>query len=131
MRPIFRTGLIHFCHLSPFGTVSFHFSTQANFWNCTIPPVILITYFIVFLPILLGLFSYTFYPQLFPVQFHRSVLLHFSTAAIFFNWTNTFLSSQPILELYPSIFLHRPIFGTVLSHLSLYFLISLFSHRYF
>jgi hypothetical protein len=77
------------------------------------------------------MFSYTFYPKPFSIQFHRSVLLHILTATHFLNWTNTLLSSWPILELYPSNFLHKQIFGTVLLHLSLYFLISSFFCQFF
>ncbi len=53
-------------------------------------------------------------------QFHRSVLLHFSTAADFQIWNNTLFSSELIPKLYPFIFLHKPIFGTVLLHLSFF-----------
>ncbi len=53
-------------------------------------------------------------------QFHRSVLLHYSTATVFQNWNNTLFSSEPISELYTSIFLHKPNFGTVLLHLSFF-----------
>ncbi len=115
MQPIFRTGLMHFCHPSPF-------------WHCILP----------FFYISQSLELYnsschsnlefhsfpanTFSTQIFPIQFHKIILLHFSTAVHFLNWTNTLLSSGPISELYPSIFPHKPIFGTVPLHLSLYFL---------
>jgi hypothetical protein len=117
--PIFRTGVIHFCHpgqfLELYPSIFLH---KQFFANCTIITIILFSYFIVFLLILLGMYSYTFYPQLFWGQFLRIVMLHFSNAAHFYNWTNAPLSSEPILELYPSIFLHTPIFVTVLFHLS-------------
>ncbi len=83
MPPIFRTGLIHFCHSSPFWNCILPFSTQAHFGKCTITPIIIFSYIIVFLPILLGMYSYTFYPQLFSGHFQKSLLLHFSTAAHF------------------------------------------------
>ncbi len=117
--PIFRTGVIHFCH-------------PGQFWNCILP----FSYTSKFLRTVLLQFSFyslisqfsrqyfqectltLFILKRFPGQFHRIVLLHFSTVAHFQNWTIPFLSSQPILELYPSIFLHKPIFGTVLFRLS-------------
>ncbi len=49
------------------------------------------------------MYSYIFYPQLFTGQFHKSVLLHFSTAAQFYNWINTLCHPHPFLELYLSI----------------------------
>ncbi len=89
------------------------------FSNCTITSLILFSYFIVFPPILLGMYSYTFYSHLFSSPFLRIVMLHFSNAAHFQNWTNTLLSYEPTLELHPSIFLHNPIMGTVQFHMSL------------
>ncbi len=59
---------------------------------------------------------------LFLGQFHRSVLLRVATTTGFQNWTNILFSSEPNSKLYPSIFQHKPIFGTVLLNLSFFFL---------
>jgi hypothetical protein len=83
MRPIFRTGLLYFCHLSPF-------------WNCILP----FSYTSPFLEQYYSTYHYIFLFHQFPAntfrnvhlhflyptflgQFHRSVLLHFSTATHF------------------------------------------------
>ncbi len=113
MLPIFRTGLIHCCHPNPFETVNFHFSTQAHFWKCTIPPIILISHFIVFPPILLGMYSYTFIPNLFLTSFievycytflllpiFRTGLIHFCHPRPFWNCILPFFYPSPFLELY-------------------------------
>ncbi len=58
--PIFRTGVIHFVILADFGTVSFHFPTQAKYCK---------------------LYYYTYHSILlfhsFPANTFRNVLLHF------------------------------------------------------
>ncbi len=113
MPPIFRTGLINFCHTSSFWhcILPFFYTSQSlELYNSTSHSNLVFhsfpanTFRIVL--------YYTCYPQFFSLQFHRIVLLHFFNAAIFLNCTNTLLLSGPILELYPSIFPHKPIFGT-------------------
>ena len=58
MRPIFRTGLIHFCHPSPFWNCILPFSTQAHFWNCTITPIIIFSLFSWLVSAVYQLFKY-------------------------------------------------------------------------
>jgi hypothetical protein len=88
--PIFRTGVIHFCHPGQFGTVSFHFPTQAFFCK---------------------LYHYIYHSILlfhsFPANTFRNVLLHFLSPTFF--WAS-------FIELYCYTFLMLPIFRTGLIH---------------
>jgi hypothetical protein len=105
MPTIFRTGLIHFCHPSPLWNCILPFFYTSRFlklYNSTCHSNLV---FHSFPANIVRIVLLHFLSPFFSVQFHRSVLSHFSTAAHFFlNWTNTLLSSGPILELYPSIF---------------------------
>ncbi len=85
--------------------------------NCTITPIILLSYFIVFPQILLGMYSYTFYPQFFWASFielycytfllgpiFRTGLIHFSHLSPFWSCILPFFYTSPFLELYYSTY---------------------------
>ncbi len=81
--PIFRTGVIHFCHPGLFWNCILSFSYTSQFWElyyCTNHSILLFHCFPTntFRNVLLHFLSPTFLGQV-----HRSVLLHFSTAAPF------------------------------------------------
>jgi hypothetical protein len=87
------------------------------FANCTITPIIIFLYFIVFPPILLGVYSYTFCPKLFWASFiklycytflmlpiFRTGLIHFCHPSPFRNCILPFFYTSPFLELYYSTY---------------------------
>jgi hypothetical protein len=100
LAPIFRTGVIHFCHPRPFWNCILPFSYTSLFWELyyyTYHSILLFHTFPAntFRNVLLH-----FYTQLFSGQLHKSVLLHFSTAPIFVKCNRVSTSDQcPFLEL--------------------------------
>ena len=83
------------------------------FANCTITVLILFSYFIVFLPILLGMYSYTFHSQPFSgssievycytfllLPIFRTGLIHFCHPSPFWNCILPLFYTSPFLELY-------------------------------
>ncbi len=83
MRQMFRTGIIHFCHPRPFWNcilLFFYTSPFLELYYYTYHSILLFYCFPAntFWNVLLKLFSPTF-----SSQFHRIVLLHFSSAPFF------------------------------------------------
>ncbi len=79
----FRTGLIHLFHQRPFPNHILPFFYTSKFLKLYYYTYhSFLFFFFLFPPIVLGMYSYNFFPT-FSGWFHRIVLLHFSTAPIF------------------------------------------------
>jgi hypothetical protein len=81
--PIFRTGLIHFCHHHPFWNCILPFFYTSPFWGLYYYTYHYIFIFHCFPADTFRIVLLHFLLPVFLDQFHRSVLIHFSTAAYF------------------------------------------------